>query len=142
MGFVLIAGLVLLVCHAAAKVNAAEAAASATQATSLPPNTAIAATGTTPTPSPASAQGAPGAAANFEVKLNTNTTYPTSLLGAYTVSGTFPGQAGIPQNQVPGMFQAGFNSQPETDAALATQTRPRRLNSSNFNIAQGIPYRL
>lgn len=138
---IIIALLALAVVHAASKAQTMEAA-NAAQAQTLPPNTAIAATGATPTPSPASAMGAPGAAGSFEIKLDTNSTYPTSSAAAYTKSGVWPGQSGLPLPMVPGAFQAGFNATPLSDKSLSTQTRPARLNNQNFNAAFGVPYKL
>jgi hypothetical protein len=124
MELLLIGGLLVLVVHAACKANAAEQAATAAQATGVPPNTAVAPTGTTSTPSPATALGAPGAHGQYETQLDTNAAWPGNFAGYYTTTGTQPGTGGIPAPFVPGGAWNGFNAVPARTRQLNTAQQP------------------
>lgn len=143
MEFLFIGGLVLLVVHAACKLNAAKQAASSADVSNLPPNTAITAFGATPTPSPASAMGAPGASNMYTTKLDTNSQYPTNGAGSYTVTGTPPGTNGIPQSFVPSTADAGYDAYPSYNKSLATQNKDPRVSTVNPGmLSSGTVYRL
>lgn len=131
MELLIIGGLLVLVVHAACKAHNAEQAAAAAQAVGLPPNDAIAPTGTASMPSPATAMGAPGAHGQYQTQLDTNSVVPQNLTGFFTVTGTQPGTKGIPAPFVPGGVWNGNDAVPARTKTLGTQARPG--NPSNLN---------
>lgn len=144
MEFLLIAGLLVVMVHAACKANSAEQAASAAQITqpaSVSP-TAVTPFAGTGTPSPATAQGAPGANGQFSVKLNTTSYDPTSAAGYYTLSGTVPGTNGVPTSMTPGAVFAGYDNTPAAQKQLSTLRRPGNVGTVNLNQTNGIPVRM
>lgn len=114
-----IAGLGFGTLFMAQKAKAAEQGAQ-----SLPPNTAPPATGTTSTPSPATAAGGPGAAGNWQVKVDTNAPYVKADPRYYADPNA--GTGGIPRPFVPRRNWNGFNAVPSEAKTLATVQGPNR----------------
>lgn len=136
MVIVVIGILGLLVVHAANKVTATATLAAGGDPNALPPNTAVAATGNTSTPSPATWGGAPGAASQNEIKLDTNSPWVTASdtgIGGQSL----PGLPGVPRSFTPGRTFNGFDAVPANTKQLSVNRLPARTTLGSGNMIGG-----